>query len=277
MNTSVFSRALVGICLLVVPGATVACSSSDTGAEKQATGTLSLPLVTNVAGHTYRLSGQFYVSGPIFSFYDLGGDAPALSLSLPTGNYSAYLYSWSLNRLDENGVYVPVRATLTSNYWVNFSIFNQASTSISFQFQTNSETVTVGTGNLSVNFGVTELPPACAPLGDDCFAGSWCPPSQLTGAPLACVGAGGVGLGESCASPTECVANSTCVDEGSGPHCTALCLAADFGAACANGGTCTEVGSEYGVCRTQPTPPGDTGEGGAPGDSSGGAGGSGGG
>src|SRR5262245_32634127 len=124
MIRTMFSRAVVGLCLLGVPGIVSGCSSSDSGTENQTTGTLTMPLVTNAGGHTYRLSGDLYVNGPLYTYASLGGDNPVLTLSLPTGNYSAYLYSWYLERLDDSGVYVPVEAYMTSNYWVSFTIFN---------------------------------------------------------------------------------------------------------------------------------------------------------
>lgn len=261
------------VALAPVPLIATGCAGAHDGGgqESSQVGTLSVPLVTNSNGHTYRLTGYITYYGTQFGQIFLG-DETELRVTLPTGDYTAYLNYYQLERLDDSGNYVPVVANLVSSYYEPFTIYNHTTSTISFQFETDGVIVTVGAGNLNVDIDVTELPPACTILGSDCPQGSWCAPPELTGQSLACVPAGSLGAGEACNSPTDCVANTSCFDFGNGAVCTALCDASAFGAACAGGGTCTADGSSYGICVPDGAMP--PGEGGASG--TGGTGGSGG-
>jgi len=235
-----------------------------------------MPLVTTANGHTYRLSGALDLYGTRYEYISLNGDSTEIKRVLPAGYYYAYLSYYELERLDEStGEYLPVASTLVSSYYQSFTIYDRTTTTISFQFETDGVVVTVGSGNLTVNIGVTEVEPVCTILGSDCPDGTWCAPPELTGQPLDCVYAGTVVAGEPCNGPQECVGNTSCFDFGDGPACTALCDASAFGNECAGGGTCTRVGTAYGIC----VPEGGTlpgGGGGEAGQSSGGSGGSGG-
>lgn len=256
------ARFLLPIILLCSAVALPACSSeADRGTEAVSTlGELSMPLVTTTNGHTYRLSGGFYVSGPTSQLFAMG-DENELHVPLPPGTYFANLYNYTLARLDENGTYQPVQAQLTSNFQ-NFTIYNNTTTTLSWDFTTDGVIIRVGNGNLDVNVDVTETRPVCTVFGTDCPDGTWCPPADLTGLPLACVSAGTVDLGEPCAGPRSCAANASCYDFGGGPRCAALCAPELFGLACPSGGTCTQDGETYGVC----TPTSGGGEGGASGE-----------
>jgi hypothetical protein len=117
-----------------------------------------------------------------------------------------------------------------------------------YQFQTDGSIVTVGQGQLRVAIAVGETTPVCTPLGRDCADRAWCPPAGLTGAALGCRSAGRALFGSACAGPSDCVANSACIDSGAGPVCTALCLSNDFDTPCASGGTCQRATADYGVC-----------------------------
>jgi hypothetical protein len=223
--------------------------SSDTPPHEEAiasTGTLSLPLVTTTNGHTYRLTGTLYVSGPVFNVFDLGSDE--LTTNVPTGEYYVYLISYALQQLDEAGIYQPIQANLLSSYYQQVTIYNQTTTTVTYEFETDGVIVKVGAGNLAVDVKVTERAPVCTILGNDCGEGSWCAPPELTGQPLACVGAGTAAPGEACDSPRDCGANSSCYDFGGGSECAALCGADAFDTACPGGGTCTASGATYGVC-----------------------------
>lgn len=250
MIRSTFSKILLGFGLVHGSLFLSGCSGGDTApaAETSEAGSLSMPLLTSTGGHTYRLQGTLLVSGPTYEYLDLGGDVQVLSRSLPTGSYWAYLYSWSLTRDDGAGNFVPVAANLVSSSQPSFTIFNQATSTISFDFATDGQIVTVGAGTLNVDVNVTETPAVCTPLGDGCEPGSWCAPSELTGAPLSCIPEGPIAVGEPCHSPLDCVANSSCFDFGQGARCTPLCTQADFGQLCGTGGTCTPQGVDYGVC-----------------------------
>ena len=177
------------------------------------------------------------------------GTENALTATLPAGNYYAYLYNWTLERKDDNGNFQPVAATLNSSYYQqSFVIYNQFTTSISYQFVTDGVIVVVGNGQLNVAIGVNEIPPACTILGNDCPSGQWCAPPGLTGTSLTCVVAGYTPVGASCTAPTDCQANASCMDLGAGPTCTALCPVANAGSPCSSGGTCTKASIDYGVC-----------------------------
>jgi hypothetical protein len=175
-------------------------------------------------------------------------DETRLQIELPTGSHTAALYAWTLEQDDGNGEYRPVNAELISSYAVAFEVLNGSTTTISFQFETNGQVITVGAGALAVSAEVTELPTACTPFGDDCGEGAWCPPSGLTGAYLACRAAGPLDLGESCSSPADCPSNSTFSELDGAPSCVALCESSDVSSPCESGGVCQAKASDYGLC-----------------------------
>jgi hypothetical protein len=250
----------------VALGPVVSCSdraATPASSAEEDVGTLSMPLTTVVNGTTYRLVNatfSIYQTNGTYSYlYDeelstgADGGADVLTESLPTGTYEAMLepYGWSLQVESAPGLFQPVNATLTSAESVAFTIDNGATTTISFTFQTDGVVVIVGAGTLNVGITVNQPDAACAALGTGCGPGFWCPPATLTGADLACVTAGSTAVGQTCSSPTDCVANSTCIAAGDGGSslCTALCTSAGFNLPCASGGTCQSVTSEYGICQ----------------------------
>jgi hypothetical protein len=247
---------LVGMAFVLTAGAAapMGCGSEPGTAGRAADlGTIALPLVTQTQGHTYRLSNVFIsISGPQFAqlFSSTDPNETSLSTTLQTGGYSAFLFfGWTLERDDGTGNFTAVAATLVSNPVVNFTIFNGATSSVSYQFETDGVIVMVGAGQLKVTASVNEIAAVCTPFGTDCPEGSWCPPTALTGSRRACIAAGTTALGQPCAGPADCVGNASCFDLGTGPVCAALCPAGDFDAACASGGTCQPAGPDYGVCR----------------------------
>lgn len=251
MIRSAFLRTVIASVLCCSMGPLTACSATpkDHEAAEQA-GTLSLPLSVKVGDHVYRFSYfQVYVY-PDYAFLSSSGDASEtmLTTQLRTGQHQAWLLSWALERDDGQGNFAPVNATLVSSSSVSFEILNGSTTTVSYQFETDGQIITVGSGGLAVTAKIAETAPVCEPLGTSCGDGLWCPPSELTGAPLACRYAGSVELGAACGSPADCVANSSCIDFGSGPVCAELCSASEFGASCKDGGTCTAAGREYGAC-----------------------------
>jgi hypothetical protein len=247
-----FTRFLLATTLTLAPAILPGCGSEpERRADASAVGELSMPLVTTANGHTYRLSGSFYVSGPTFQFFSMGGE-DEIHANLPTGDYYAYLYSYSLSRLDDNGEFEPVQAELSSSYQ-GFTLYDKATTTLSWEFVSDGVIVKVGSGNLDVKVEVTEKPPVCTVLGTDCSEGTWCAPAELTARALACIQAGSVGVGEGCSGPTSCVANASCYDFGAGAVCAALCTPDLFGLACAEGGTCVQQGETYGVCTPDST------------------------
>jgi hypothetical protein len=251
MVRSAFLRALSAGLLCCSFSTLAACSATpeDHEAAEQA-GTLSLPLSVTVGDHVYRFSYFYGYIFPDSIYFSSSGDASesVLTAQLPTGQHQVSLFNWALERDDGQGNFAPVNATLVSNNYVSFEILNGSTTTVSYQFQTDGQIITVGSGSLAVTAKIDETAPVCVPLGTSCGDGLWCPPSELTGTPLACRYAGSVELGGACGSPADCVANSSCIDFGAGPVCAELCSAADFDATCPTGGTCTAAGREYGVC-----------------------------
>ena len=272
MTIRCFNRWVLPVSLTFAAIALPACSSEPKSTEEEVavSGDLSMPLVTSTNGHTYRLSGAFYVGGPTYQFFTMDGE-DEIHANLPSGDYFASLYSYALSRLDEDGVYQPVQAELTSSSQ-NFTIYNGTTTTLTWELQSDGVIVKLGSGNLDVNVTVSETPPVCAVLGTDCPEGTWCAPAELTARALACVQAGNVPLGERCTTPVSCVANASCYDFGAGAVCAALCTPDRFGLACPTGGSCVEAGETYGVC----TPDSTDGSGGASGGEGGSSGGEGG-
>jgi hypothetical protein len=150
-----------------------------------------------------------------------------------------------------------VQARLVSSTSPTFTIFNQTTTTVSFQFETDGQIVTVGAGNLNVDVAVEETAPVCSLLGSDCPAETWCAPTELTGAALRCIAEGPVAAGAACRSPRDCAANTSCFDLGAGAVCVPLCEAADFNQPCDSGGLCTQRGIAYGVCEPSASNPPD--------------------
>jgi hypothetical protein len=257
LNKTNRSKALLGGCmtaLLLMSG--IGCSEANGVApvEEQAspeTGTLELPLVIEVGDNVYRLSMTLEVYGDFAwdSIYtDAFSEETSIQRALPTGDYNAYLSYWQLYK-EDGGEIFPVASTLVSSNYSYFTIHNNATSTLSYTFETDGVRVVVGTGNLVVNVEVNEVAPACEPLGDTCGEGYWCPPTELTGKSLSCNWVEGSGaVGDPCGSPRECGANLSCFDFGAGPVCGALCLATDFEDECATGGTCVPQGQDYGVC-----------------------------
>jgi hypothetical protein len=253
MTRSGFVRAFcTGLLCLSLPMITacgVGPESSEPANQAEQTGTLSLPLSVTVGDHVYRFGYfQLYVYG--YGYISSSGDPDEtrLTMPLPTGRYDAGLWGWSLERDNGSGSFSPVNASLVSSSSVGFEILNGSTTTLSFQFETDGQIITVGSGNLAVTAEIDELEAACAPLGSDCGEGLWCPPGELTGSAVGCRYAGAVELGQPCNGPADCVSNSSCIDVGAGPVCAALCARAEFDSACPTGGICTAVGGEYGVC-----------------------------
>ncbi|HEY4012198.1 MAG TPA: hypothetical protein VGM06_02570 [Polyangiaceae bacterium] len=233
-------------------GALVGCSGGGgSGGSTESTGVVGLPLSISANGASYLLANvEMFIEGPqLFDFLtETDPTEGSISMTLPTGTYTSNLESWTLEKDDGTGNFLPVNATLEGSSQQSFSIFNSTTTTLTYRFQTDGVIVTVGEGQLGIVAKVDQVPPLCTPFGTDCPSGSWCPPAQLVGADVACIGAGTVAVGQPCGQPTDCVANASCFDLGSGPACTALCPASAFNGPCDSGGTCVPAGADYGVC-----------------------------
>jgi len=256
MFKSLISKSVLAICCAALLPPLVACSAGASDPDESAvSGVMNLPLIASANGHNYRVSNAYvYISGPQYAQLSSSDDPneTALSTTLQTGSYIAYLYSWSLELDDGTGVFRPVQASLVSSPSVGFSILNGTTTTVSYQFSTDGVIVTVGSGEVRIEVAVDESSATCTPFANDCAESTWCPPTGLTGAARACVAAGLTAIAEPCDAPTECVANASCFDLGSGPVCAELCPADAFELPCASGGICKAAGSDYGVCRPSP-------------------------
>jgi hypothetical protein len=252
MSCSPVSFVSAAVAAMLIAAAPAGCASGSSAESDGTVGTVSLPLVSQANGHTYRLRNLvIYVSGPQFVQLVDSGDLgqTALAATLTTGSYSAFLLpGWTLERDDGAGGFSQVLGTLVSSSSVSFTIFDGATSTLAYQFRTDGVIVTVGAGNLQVVLDVDEVGAACTPFGTDCGAGAWCPPTTLTGTARACIPQGATPTGAACGSPLECVANASCFDLGSGPICAALCPPSQFGGSCDGGGACQPAGAEYGVC-----------------------------
>ncbi|HET9958016.1 MAG TPA: hypothetical protein VFQ61_26140, partial [Polyangiaceae bacterium] len=227
------------------------CGISNDHDEPSTSGTFRMPLTALAGEHLYRLSNvSLRVDPGSLGLY--GGDNPNeqyLTATLASGSYTAELTSWTLQRAVGDGRFEPVAANLTSSPTVRFELLNGTTTTVEFQFETDGQIVTLGSGQLRISARVDEKQPTCTVLGDDCPEGSWCAPSELTGAAVACVPAGTRAVGESCASPLDCVHNSACYAFGaSAATCAQLCQPTEFGKSCETGGICRPRGADYGVC-----------------------------
>jgi hypothetical protein len=235
-----------------VPLAAGCGSEASRGADERADqGEVSLPLVTTTNGSVYRLNVFLALCGMECTFLSSSDDPneTAITALLNTGTYNASLQFWSLEKRADDGSFLPVQATLLSSPFSSFQIFNGTTTTLSYQFKTDGITVTVGRGSVKVVADVTETPPVCTAFGSECAEGSWCPPSELTGAFPACIAAGNLAIGAPCGDPASCGANASCFDVGTGAVCLALCAAAEFDQPCPSGGTCEPAGTTYGICR----------------------------
>ena len=187
MRKSAFTKCAFAIAFAMpIPIGTAACGAPLLEHEEASAGSLSMPLVTAVNGHRYRLTNAAVnVVGPTYVWLQSSDDPEEtrLTATLQTGFYSASLIQWTLERDDGTGTFYPVRAQLLSATTVSFDVFADTTTSISYRFETDGDIVVIGSGELRVSVSVNEVAPACAPLGADRSAGTWCPPSALTGRP----------------------------------------------------------------------------------------------
>jgi hypothetical protein len=159
-SCSPLSRWLVGLLATNL----LACSLGDRASPgSDGPGSLSVALVAQANGHTYRLrQATFSISGPTVAVLDSEAqpDAGALTASLNPGGYTVSLAdAWFLERLDADA-FVRVAATLTSANPAAFTIAAGASTPVSFRFATDGTIVTMVTvGTVSITTEVTETAP----------------------------------------------------------------------------------------------------------------------
>ena len=134
MKRSILSWSLLSALCLSGPLPIIACSNGKQPSpnEAVATGTVQIPLVTQVNGSTFRLIASLSLYGPTYDTIYTGDDPTqtVITKTLQTGSYTAYLADWTLQKLDKDGNFKAVSAYLSSDYYVNFTIYNQSSTTI---------------------------------------------------------------------------------------------------------------------------------------------------
>jgi len=152
---------LWGVLALAVTTVT-GCGSENKASESANVGTVTIPLQAQVNGTNYRLEAVFEITGPQgVTTLTTTPDQPVLTTTLPTGQYTAVLESFTLFKDDGSGTFNAVEATVESNTQ-NFTIADHSTTTISFQFDTDGVIVPVGSGNVDITFGVTDT--SCTPI-----------------------------------------------------------------------------------------------------------------
>lgn len=168
---------------------------------REATGTMSMNLSTQVGGATYRLRDAFFdVTGPetlVLSGGGAGGDVDdgvttndgssgcdesvgagcgaTLTQPLIVGSYTIFLGDgWRLQRSDGAG-FVDVGATLVSPNPVGFSIASAETTRVAFAFEAEGRVIDFARGVLELSIEVTEV--GLAPV----FDAASCDFADLTG------------------------------------------------------------------------------------------------
>ncbi len=160
------SRKLLGVAMLGL--ALSACASTPIGSDKQesseeATGSVSLPLVTKIGDTGYRLrNATFTITGPA-----LGGrprvikplpDIEVHNEPLPVGSYAITLEkAWILEkRGPADKDYVVVDAKLVTPNPLDFEVTGKAPADALFGFATTSGDVSFTNGSVDVRIGVQD-------------------------------------------------------------------------------------------------------------------------
>jgi hypothetical protein len=157
MKSSIRSL-LLGAVLTSAAGAfSAGCSGADSGSESQS-GVLSMPLVvTASSGSVFRLrDADFAIAGAqtATGSSETDPNATELTFELKQGGYTIKLKSgWHMEK-EVNGVFEPVKAVLTSSNPIAFTITDQGTTSVAFQFNAGEDVVAIGNGSLVVSIGV---------------------------------------------------------------------------------------------------------------------------
>lgn len=212
----------------------VGCAAQPAAsAGEQERGTLVLPLLSPTRG-SFRLSSAHFVVtdqlGNQAATLDSDADpaAQALTVALTQGAYDLLLQDgWVLANVAEDGSESPVRAALLSSNPQSFAIRASVQTDIAYTFATETGTITIGTGPLSITFNVapTTGSSVCDLSGGGCQSGQVCLLADSSGRTF-CASPGTLPVGSPCQSE-QCVAGSQCLrldpDHPDDGACTALC------------------------------------------------------
>lgn len=146
-----------------------ACSAEAPPAE---TGRLTMGLVAEVDGVSYRLrDARFDISGPVALTIDTedAPDATSVQRALASGSYSLTLRDgWQLERrLTPELPFETVDASLVSPNPTSFSIAEHETTDVAYVFNAAGATVPIGRGSLNLTIQVAGRGPATSPIATD--------------------------------------------------------------------------------------------------------------
>ncbi len=136
-----------------------ACATFDDDTQVEAVGTASLPLTTVGAdGTEYRLdAATFTISGPTPMTLTSGAEE-FLEVTLASGGYQIELADgWRL-LATANGQTNPVAAELLSANPQVFTIVDEATTNVVFQFEVDGTVIELGEGTAHISIDVVEAP-----------------------------------------------------------------------------------------------------------------------
>ncbi|MDB4974773.1 MAG: regulator of chromosome condensation [Myxococcaceae bacterium] len=161
---SLIGRALVTLAVLFAWIGMAGCADESvrsSGDDEHVTGTLSLPLVAQSGGVTYRLiDAVFAIRGPIFTSVSTSEqtESTPLTKTLPVGQYDTGLApGWRLQRQTASG-WVTLDARVV-NQPLTFFIRPNETAQVVFRFQTEDSVVDMGTGQLAIDIEVEVVAP----------------------------------------------------------------------------------------------------------------------
>ena len=240
------SMIAIGIVTCVVTPAFVA-GCGDASVEREAhagTATMALTGVSGT-GKTYRLRGAtFNISGTATKTASSDDDpsASSIMLELKAGGYLAKLATgWVLEVQAADGTFSAIPAVLTSTNPLPFTIVDQQTTQVLFQFKAGKDVVQLGDGRAQIGIAVTDCADgSCDQDGDGVTPPADCNDANgaiFPGAMEVCNGLddncdgqvdeGGVcgGGGGNCDASGACDTCSTCAQAGTCLDQTNACVA----------------------------------------------------
>jgi hypothetical protein len=159
MNRAVVRLVVWFLTAACVPLCVAGCS--DGAAQRsEPIGTMEMTLLgASTSGKVYRLrNGIIAISGTSITTVNTEDHLAenAIQLELKEGGYLAELETgWTLERQDA-GVFGPVNAVLTSTNPLPFTVVDQQTTSVRFQFNAGDDVVDIGNGRVVIGIDVED-------------------------------------------------------------------------------------------------------------------------